>query len=480
MFHVDKQLRNEMLEKYYTFDAIVAREFMGKRLTEKMRPALADLSNRVGVLTKSITRQFENIRCIYKRATSMQTLTYEGGISVLDESSTGASGGAPAYHSSSSNDGDESMNGTSAPASRSQDLVAELVAVFQIPKRLARKYTRIIYAAVHQFDLDKKKLQHLKYKDIDTALAHMIKYWGSLPGEGVPAATPRTGISLTMVSTITNDKSNADANIEAPPSSSRRESKQSPRSGSSTTLTLSSPPNLDHSSPLGNNGAPFGDTDGQPSVLLAHTDGVTHSYNQNNLGGANLTPASVSGTVSGSNNNNSSTWYSSPSEMYPMLAPHPKIVSRLNSIKALISSHKAELNHFVDEIRKKLGDWKDQDLASAAPDPSRQSRAESLISYKFIKGFFHIGTSLGTSKDFKKIFSDILEDVVQPCVDAKLSMAEVSELFSLLQIEGQAFITAALGPSGKASSKTHLCDAWHAYVTGLKRISIVLASEKFE
>lgn len=470
MFHVDKQLRNEMLEKYYTFDAGIVREFFGKRLTEKMRPALTDLSNRVGIPTKSTVRQFENIRRIFKWATSVDShapSSGEGSLSFSDEFSSFGSPSSQSYPDPESRPSISADGGIShAPiaAGRSQDLVTELMHVFQLPSRLSRKYARIVYAAVNQFELDKKKLQHLKYKDIDRAIGYMIKYWGSLPED-----EPRVG-SLNLASNVLGEAKSSGE--QDPPNSGRREFKNSSSPRNPSALSISSPAYLDNANP---NSARGSTSDFDAMANLAHTDG-THS---------NPPSGSMQFAMGSSPSNNytspsNSNWYVTPTDMFPSLAPHPKIVSRLNQIKALVSSHKAELNSFVDEIRKKLGDWKEQEPASAAPDPSRQGKAESLVNYKFLKAFFHLGTSIGQSKDYKKIFTELLEDIIQPCIDVKLTSAELSELFRLLQIEGQAFISASLGPSPKQSTRKHLGDAWINYITGLSRISQVLGGDKFE
>lgn len=463
MFHVDKQLRNEMLEKYYSFDSGVVRDLLGKRLTEKVRTSLQELSNRIGIPTKSALRQFENIRRIYKWATSFDShpsFSGDGSLSFADEHST--SGGISSYLS---NEGDErtsfSPEGPShhAPSSfgRSQDLVLELMHVFQLPKRLARKYARIVYIGIHQFELDKKKLQHLKYKDIDKAISYMIKYWGTLPDTDSRASEGPKSIEL------------------EPPNSSRRENKagSSPRAPSA--LSISSPADLDRNAP---NSGRFSVGDGEGPLYLANTDGLQSNPPSGSMQFPlpNLSSSPNNAAASGS----STSWYTTPTEMYPMLGPHPKIVSRLSQIKGLASSHKAELNLFVAEIRKKLGDWKDQDLASAAPDPSRQGRAESLVDYKFIKSFFNIGAAIGQTKDFKKIFSDLQEDIVQPSIDVKLSTPELTELFRLIQFEGHTFIYASLGPSSKSSTRKHLGDAWTNYITGLRRIALALSYCKLE
>lgn len=471
MFHVDKQLRNEMLEKYYTFDPAIVREFIGKRLTEKMRPALTDLGNRVLVSTKSTVRQFENIRRIFKWATSVDShapTNAEGVLSFADEHSTFGSmstSNTGDFESRPSITQDSISHHAPLTVGRSQDIVLEIMHVFQLPKRLSRKYSRIVYAAVQQFELDKKKLAHLKYKEIDLALSHMIKYWGSLPEDDV-VLSPSNAIPNVFGELKTSPDSDA-------PTSSRRESKASSSPRNPSALSNSSPGNLD--APPNSGRTSYGDLDG--TMTLSNTNGLNvmppSGSMQFPMSSLSTSPTGASSVVSSPN------WYISPTDMFPALAPHPKISSRLSQIKALVASHKADLmNSFVDEIRKKFGDWKEQELASAAPDPSRQGKAESLVNYKFIKSFFRLGTSIGQTKDFKKIFTDILEDIVQPCIDAKLTSSELAELMRLLQVEGQAFISASLGPHPKQSTKKHLGDAWNNYINGLKRIAQVLGGDK--
>lgn len=341
MFHIDGQLRSEMLEKYYTFDATIVREFLGKKLGDKMRPGLAELSSKLGISHRSTLRQFDNIRRIYKRATN---------------SSTNAAMNQDGTDEREGTDDDDNQPDGSGGVLRSRDLVVDLMGAFQVSKRLARRYARIVYAAVHSFELNKKRLHHLKYKELDLILSYIIKHWGTLADEEEAATNV------------------ADAR----------------------------------------------------------------------------------------------------SETFPMLAPHPKLVSRLNQIKAIFSSHKDEATVLSDELRQKLGDWNEVDRTSRAADPARRAKATALISYKFLKSMVVIGTAIGNTKDYKKILSDIADEIVQPCLDVQADANEINELFRLALVEGSAFLTSALGSSAKSSSKRHIYEAWSAYLTGLRKITVVM------
>lgn len=463
MFHIDGKLRSEMLEKYYTFDAPVVREFIGKRLTEKMRPALNELSSKIGIINRSTVRQFENIRKIYLRATNPHATAQAAAETLGAHSDEFFSA---SHGSGGKDDGDVADDSSHHyPISvRSQDLLTDLMADFQLPKRLARKYCRIVYASVHQFELDKKKLSHLRYKDIDKIISFMIKYWGEISND--------TRVVSSTTRNLPAEHHSGNTSVQQPLDSA------SYKSGNERRTPTSSPPNasvLTASPPIAI------DSSRGSSLSLAYEDSLGHSSLEGTNGQLPFLSSSIGSTFSHPPpaatiipQPSTFSWNPAPSEMYPMLTPHPKMISRLNHIKGLASSNKSEAGTLVDEIRQKLGDWTESNLASAAPDPSRQHRASSLLQYKFLKSFFTIGSSLGQSKEFKKIFSDILESIVQPCMDAKLTTNEIQELFRLVQVEGHSFISSTLGPNSKISSKKHLCEAWISYVAGLKRITLVL------
>ena len=67
IFHVEQAQQRVMIERYYEFDDVFARELLGKHVTSsKLRRDVEDMSDKTGIPLPSCTRQFENIRRVYK------------------------------------------------------------------------------------------------------------------------------------------------------------------------------------------------------------------------------------------------------------------------------------------------------------------------------------------------------------------------------------------------------------------------------
>ena len=58
--------RNALIERYYTFDEAVVREFLGRKLSSKNRKDLDDVSEKTTVALRSCRRQFDNIKQVLK------------------------------------------------------------------------------------------------------------------------------------------------------------------------------------------------------------------------------------------------------------------------------------------------------------------------------------------------------------------------------------------------------------------------------
>ena len=66
-FQLTPQTRANLIRKYYEFDEIVFREFVGKKLSTRSRNALDDAAEtKLGVKTKSCRRQFDNVKRVHK------------------------------------------------------------------------------------------------------------------------------------------------------------------------------------------------------------------------------------------------------------------------------------------------------------------------------------------------------------------------------------------------------------------------------
>jgi hypothetical protein len=59
--------RQRLVALYYGFNPLVFREFMGLKLTSRLRSNLDDVSDRTGIPIRSVRRQFDNLKRIHSR-----------------------------------------------------------------------------------------------------------------------------------------------------------------------------------------------------------------------------------------------------------------------------------------------------------------------------------------------------------------------------------------------------------------------------
>lgn len=52
--------------RYYELDDAVAREILGKKLSSRYRKDLDEVADRTGIRLKSVRRQFDNVKRIFK------------------------------------------------------------------------------------------------------------------------------------------------------------------------------------------------------------------------------------------------------------------------------------------------------------------------------------------------------------------------------------------------------------------------------
>ena len=66
-FQLTPQTRANLIRKYYEYDEIVFREFVGKKLSTRSRNSLDDVAEaKLGVKIKSCRRQFDNVKRVHK------------------------------------------------------------------------------------------------------------------------------------------------------------------------------------------------------------------------------------------------------------------------------------------------------------------------------------------------------------------------------------------------------------------------------
>jgi len=129
-FQIPSDTQKMLIEKYYEFDQSVVREFLGKKLTTKMRGSIEDMSEKTRVPQRSCRRQFDNVKQVFK---------------VVEE-----------------------MPGS---------LVQNIKSHFLLPDYLAQQYAAVVFMSNHKFETSKKKLQYLNFHDFAHCTNEMIQNW---------------------------------------------------------------------------------------------------------------------------------------------------------------------------------------------------------------------------------------------------------------------------------------------------------------
>ena len=130
LFQLSIATKLALIEQYYTFDEIVVREFLGKKLSTKNRKDLDDVSEKTEILLKSCRRQFDNIKQVLR---------------VVDD-----------YEGS---------------------LVENIKHQFILPEALATSYASVVFISHNLFETHKRKLADLKFTDFTYCASEMIKHW---------------------------------------------------------------------------------------------------------------------------------------------------------------------------------------------------------------------------------------------------------------------------------------------------------------
>lgn len=131
-FQLEKASKMLIIDRYYSLDDSVCRELLGKKLSSKYRKDLDEISERTLIKLKSCRRQFDNIKRIHK---------------CLEE------------------------------AQPSGSLLKIIQREFLLSEDLARKYCAIVFIANQRFELSKKKLYYLSFKDFYECANAIMNFW---------------------------------------------------------------------------------------------------------------------------------------------------------------------------------------------------------------------------------------------------------------------------------------------------------------
>ncbi|KAK2165810.1 hypothetical protein LSH36_45g10036 [Paralvinella palmiformis] len=129
-FQISPDTQVMMIERYYTFDPVVVREILGKKLSSRDRNCLDDISEKTMIPLKSCRRQFDNIKRVFKHV--------------------------------------EELKGS---------LIENIKMAFQLSDDLSRQYAAIVFMANNRFETTKKKLAYLTFADFICCANLMIQNW---------------------------------------------------------------------------------------------------------------------------------------------------------------------------------------------------------------------------------------------------------------------------------------------------------------
>ncbi|RZF48414.1 hypothetical protein LSTR_LSTR007581 [Laodelphax striatellus] len=129
-FQIEPQTKQLLIEKYYEFDDVVIREFIGKKLSSRHRKDLDEVSEKTNVSLKSCRRQFDNVKRVFKTVEEIQG-----------------------------------------------SVVQNIRNLFLLPDELAKRYAVIVFMSCIRFETGKRKLNHLTFSDFYHCATAIMQSW---------------------------------------------------------------------------------------------------------------------------------------------------------------------------------------------------------------------------------------------------------------------------------------------------------------
>ena len=131
--------RQRLVALYYGFNPLVFREFMGLKLTSRLRSNLDDVSDRTGIPIRSVRRQFDNLKRIHSRFDDVAV--FRGNVTSV------------------------------------------CLREFCLPPRVAQRYAAASFLLFHRFDLEtsERKYQFLTWGDCEYMALQLMSRWVTRP-----------------------------------------------------------------------------------------------------------------------------------------------------------------------------------------------------------------------------------------------------------------------------------------------------------
>ena len=160
--------RQRLVALYYGFDPVVFREFLGLKLTSRLRSNLDDVSDRTGIPIRSVRRQFDNLKRIHSRFDDVAV--FRGNV------------------------------------------MSVCLREFCLPPIVAERYAAASFLMFHRFDLEtsERKYQFLTWGDCEYMALQLMSRWVTRPilqrsdmnMQGVETGTTETTSGLAHIDTI--------------------------------------------------------------------------------------------------------------------------------------------------------------------------------------------------------------------------------------------------------------------------------------
>eukprot|EP00794_Sanderia_malayensis_P020243 gene20243-22225_t len=123
-------VQQTLIERYYSFDKEVIREFLGKKMSAKLRKDMDDVSEKTGIPLKRCRRQFDNVKNVLKAYEDSEGCAHE----VINRN-------------------------------------------FLFSQQQARMYALLVFLFVNRFDSSKKRLAYLTFDDFMFCAEQMLSHW---------------------------------------------------------------------------------------------------------------------------------------------------------------------------------------------------------------------------------------------------------------------------------------------------------------
>lgn len=132
-YNIPPSIKRIMIEKYFSFDEIIMREIIGRKLNPKMRKELEEIKEKTKKSLSSCQRQFENILKISKEIREEENSKIDVPLFIKKE--------------------------------------------FLLSETTTNRYCRILFLCHFQMDTIKKRLKDISFEDYEFYSQQMIRFW---------------------------------------------------------------------------------------------------------------------------------------------------------------------------------------------------------------------------------------------------------------------------------------------------------------